>query len=152
MQAESTSTSAEVLDTATASTARAGSIKSPASTSVTKTKSTAFASSGSSRTNGEVHAHDREERILNGSLAETSSSKDGELLERMRRMTVGDDHKEGQGKDMSAASASRKRLPLDSYVPEAWMLTDVNKNSRQLLHLIVVSLLSINLVVLVSSH
>jgi elongation factor 1 alpha-like protein len=102
-------------------------------TAMTQTMET----SSSSKHEGITEGHGKR-TTQNGSSAD--SRKDVNLVESMRSVTLDGDHKDQRkGRELNEApQVAVKRMPLDMYVPEAWMLPEAKKQKKQLLHLIVV--------------
>jgi hypothetical protein len=94
--------------------------------------------SSSSKHEGITEGHGKR-TTQNGSSAD--SRKDVNLMESMRSVTLDGDHKDQRkGRELNEApQVAVKRMPLDMYVPEAWMLPEAKKQKKQLLHLIVVT-------------
>lgn len=132
MSAEGNSNPANVSKTAAVSVSKSV----PASKKMSTTQT--MVTSSSSKHEGITEGHGKR-TTQNGSSAD--SRKDVNLVESMRSVTLDGDHKDQRkGRELNEApQVAVKRMPLDMYVPEAWMLPEAKKQKKQLLHLIVVT-------------
>lgn len=114
----------DILNSARSSMARVAVSKSPSSAAPHNPDIRGSAQgSGSSASTSQAHGSVNDSKAANGSSVGASSASN-ELADSLRQMT------------------------LESYSPEPWMLLDSNKDSKQLLHLIVVRSYSTNDVVI----
>ncbi|CAM6034630.1 unnamed protein product [Sphagnum compactum] len=129
--AKGNSNPANVSKTAAVSVSK--SVPASKKTAMTQTMVT----TSSSKHEGITEGHGKR-TMQNGSSAD--SRKDVNLVESMRSVTLDGDHKDQQkGRELNEApQVAVKRMPVDMYVPEAWMLPEAKKQKKQLLHLIVV--------------
>lgn len=93
---------------------------------------------GSIKTKSQSSATDCQSRVTNGSSAEAPTIERGDVNETLKHMTINNNQKNSKSREVSDASTSTHGLPLESYVPESWMLKEEKKDQKQLLHLIVV--------------
>ena len=93
---------------------------------------------GSIKTKSQSSATDFQSRVTNGSSAEAPTMERGDVNETLKHMTINNNQKNSKSRDVSDASTSTHGLPLESYVPESWMLKEKKEDQKQLLHLIVV--------------
>lgn len=93
---------------------------------------------GMIKTKSQSSAMDYQSRVTNGSSAEASTIEQGDVNETFKHMTINNNQKNSKSREVSDASTSMHGLPLESYVPESWMLKEKKEDQKQLLHLIVV--------------
>lgn len=103
----------DILNGARSSMARVGVSKSASSAVPNPNKRGSAQGTGASTSTSQVRESVHDSQVANGSSVGVSSTPN-ELADTLRYMT------------------------LESYIPEPWMLQDSNKDSKQLLHLIVV--------------
>jgi hypothetical protein len=102
----------DILNGARSSMARAG-VSKPVNSAVPRPNIRGSAQGTGASTSTSTSQVVRDSQVANGSSTGVSSTPD-ELADNLRDLTI------------------------ESYIPESWMLQDSNKDSRQLLHLIVV--------------
>lgn len=105
---------------------------------ILKSKVISAVPAGSIKTKSQSSATDYQSRVTNGSSAEAPTIERGDINETLKQMTINNNQKNSKSREVSDASTSTHGLPLESYVPESWMLKEKKEDQKRLLHLIVV--------------